>query len=136
MIREQFIVAPIASKLAAIIGLIYIVVCVLVAAFPYVLSIVDWNSAFGLYTSAAIDLIVGLIFIWAARWSSSQIVFNVLGTMLLLGAVFYLLLPVDIWSEILNWWMIEHLTFTRIACVVIGVPFGVMIIQFAIASPK
>ncbi len=50
------------------------------------------------------------------------------------GVIFYLLVPVDTWSGIFDWWMIGQLTFTRIACVFVGIPVGVLIMFLAVPS--
>ena len=59
---------------------------------------------------------------------------NVLAGMALFGVIFYLLVPVDTWSGIFDWWMIGQLTFTRIACVFVGIPVGVLIMFLAVPS--
>ena len=134
-IWKDFSSASIGGKLAAIVGFFYIANCIIIAAIPgTILSIIDWNSAVGLYTCASIDLSFGLIMVWAAPSSRSPECLNVLAGMALFGVIFYLLVPVDTWSGIFDWWMIEQLTFTRIACVFVGIPVGVLIMFLAVPS--
>jgi hypothetical protein len=137
MIIEKFNTVPISSKIVAIIGLFYVAISVLMATVPeFFLNRVDLNSAMGLYTSAVIDLIFSSVFFWAARSSPSKVFFNFLGTILLLGGIFYLLLPVAFWSKYIDWWMVENLALMRVACALAGAPFGAWIIYLTISSPE
>ena len=128
--------ASISCKIAAIIGLFYIVVSVALAAIPETLvSTIDWKSDAGLYTIAAIDLAVGSAFIWAAPSSRSPVGLYIFGAIALLGAIFYLLMPVEIVAPYLDWWLVEQLTLTRIMSIIVGLPVGAFILFATISSP-
>ena len=128
--------ASISCKIAAIIGLFYIVVSIALAAIPETLvSTIDWKSDAGLYTIAAIDLAVGSAFIWAAPSSRSPVGLYIFGAIALLGAIFYLLMPVEIVAPYLDWWLVEQLTLTRIMSIIFGLPVGAFILFATISSP-
>ncbi len=128
--------ASISCKIAAIIGLFYIVVSVALAAIPETLvSTIDWKSDVGLYTIAAIDLAIGSAFIWAAPSSRSPVGLYIFGAIALLGAIVYLLMPVEIAAPYFDWWLVEQLTLTRIMSIVFGLPVGAFILFATISSP-
>ena len=128
--------ASISCKIAAIIGLFYIVVSIALAAIPETLvSTIDWKSDAGLYTIAAIDLAIGSAFIWAAPSSRSPVGLYIFGAIALLGAIFYLLMPVEIVAPYLDWWLVEQLTLTRIMSIIVGLPVGAFILFATISSP-
>ncbi len=120
-------------RLAAIVGLFYIIICIVLVVFPdYILSRFDWASQIGLHITVLLDLIFGIVFIWAAPSSRFPEGFNVLGSILLLGAVFYFLIPLDVWVNYLNWWLKEQLVLTRVLSGLFGIPFGVLVVLGAI----
>ena len=128
--------ASISCKIAAIIGLFYIVVSIALAAIPETLvSTIDWKSDAGLYTIAAFDLAIGSAFIWAAPSSRSPVGLYIFGAIALLGAIFYLLMPVEIVAPYLDWWLVEQLTLTRIMSIIFGLPVGAFILFATISSP-
>ena len=96
--------ASVSCKIAAIVGVFYLVVAIGFAAIPETLvSTIDWKSKAGLYAIAAIDLVIGLSLIWAAPSSRSPVALNIFGAMALLGAVFYFLAPVEFLAPFLDW---------------------------------
>ncbi len=129
--------ASISCKIAAIFGLFYIVVSITVAAVPEMLvSTIDWKSGTGLYIIAAIDLAIGSAFIWAAPSSRSPVGLYIFGAIALLGAIFYLLMPVEIVAPYLDWWLVEpQLTLIRIMSIIFGPPVGAFILFATISSP-
>ncbi len=128
--------ASISCKIAAIIGLFYIVVSVALAAIPETLvSTIDWKSDAGLYTIAAIDLAIGSAFIWAAPSSRSPVGLYIFGAIAFLGAICYLLMPVEIVAPYLDWWLVEQLTLTRIMSIIFGLPVGAFILFATVSSP-
>ncbi len=128
--------ASVSCKIAAIIGLFYIVVSIALAAIPETLvSTIDWKSDAGLYTIAAIDLAIGSALIWAAPSSRSPVGLYIFGAIALLGAIFYLLMPVEIVAPYLDWWLVEQLTLTRIMSIIFGLPVGAFILFATISSP-
>ena len=128
--------ASISCKIAAIFGSFYIVVSIAFAAIPEtVVSTIDWKSDAGLYTIAAIDLAIGSAFIWAAPSSRSPVGLYIFGAIALLGAIFYLLMPVEIVAPYLDWWLVEQLTLTRIMSIIFGLPVGAFILFATISSP-
>lgn len=129
--------ASIGCKFVAIVGLFYIVICAVLAVYPeYILSRFDWASETGRYVTVILDLVFGIAFVWAARSSRLPEGFNLLGAMLLLGAVFYFLIPLDMWVNYLNWWLKEQLVLTRVLSGLFGIPFGVLIVFGAIGPSE
>ncbi len=128
--------ASISCKIAAIAGLFYIVFAIAFAAIPEtIVSTIDWKSDAGLYTIAAVDLAIGTAFIWAAPSSRSPVGLYIFGAIALLGAIFYLLMPVEIVTPYLDWWLVEQLTLTRIMSIIFGLPVGAFILFATISSP-
>ena len=127
--------ASVSCKIAAIVGVFYLVVAIGFAAIPETLvSTIDWKSKAGLYAIAAIDLVIGLSLIWAAPSSRSPVALNIFGAMALLGAVFYFLAPVEFLAPYLDWWLIQQITLSRIMSVMFGLPLGAFILFAAIGS--
>ncbi len=129
--------ASISCKIAAIIGLFYIVFAIAFAAIPEtIVSTIDWKSDAGLYTLAAVDLAIGTAFIWAAPSSRSPVGLYIFGAIALLGAIFYLLMPVEIVAPYLDGWLVEpQLTLIRIMSIIFGLPVGAFILFATISSP-
>ena len=127
--------APVSCKLTALVGILYCIACALLATDPDLfISRLDWTSVAGHYTSVAIGLGVGLVLIWAAPSSRWPIAFKLIGGLSLLEAMLCLLMPVELWTRYLNWWMIEQRTITRVATILLGVPIGAFIIFSAITT--
>ena len=127
--------ASISCKLAAIVVSFYVVASMFFAAMSEdFLSVLDWTSEVGLYTSASIDLVVGLVLIRAAPSSRSRVGLNIIGAIALLGAVFYFLMPVDFWAAYFDWWLIEQRTLTRVMSILFGLPIGGFILFAAITN--
>ena len=121
--------ASVSCKIAAIVGLFYIVFSIAFAAIPEMLvSTIDFRSDAGLNTIAAIDLAIGSALIWAAPSSRSPVGLYFFGAIALLGAVFYLLTPVEIVAPYLDWWLVEQMTLARIMSIAFGLPLGAFIL--------
>ena len=129
--------ASTSCKIAALVGLFYIFVSMVAAVFPDVfVASLDWRTESGIYSMAALDLVIGTILIWAAPSSRSADGFHVLGGLALLSAVYYFLAPMQIVVPYLDWWLLENIVLTRFLSVLFGLPIGLFIIFAAVGSPN
>ena len=99
--------------MAVLVGVFYCIIVLVTAASPdFLLSLLDWTSPLGLYTSIAINMVVALMLLWAAPSSRWPPVLNFIGGLALIETFIYLMIPIESWVEQFNFWMIEQLTFT------------------------
>jgi len=95
-------------------GVFYVLMGVTVAIFPdWFLSVVDWPSREGLYVSAGIRVVVGIVLLIAAPASRFPTTLRVFGAIALVAGLFLLFLPIEVWGPYLQWWTVDHLTLFR-----------------------
>lgn len=115
-------------NLAFGIGLFYFVVCLTIAIMPdWFFTVVDWRSQQGLYTAAAIRIVVGIVFLLAASSSRFPKFFRVLGAVVLVVGLLLPVMPMHAWYETMQWWMVDSRDLFRGMVIFVGIPFGVFV---------
>ena len=117
------------SKMAMGLSFFYILMGVTIAISPeWFLSVVDWPSREGLYVSAGLRVVVGIVLLLAAPASRFPRTFRVFGAIALVAGLMLLSLPIEFWSPYLRWWTVDHLTLFRtilaIAATLVGAFFA------------
>ncbi len=123
-------------KVAAIIGLLTITFSVAFATSPDILNVVDWRSTNGQFVLATFNLAFGSGLLWAASSSRFNYALQILGFLALVEGVFYFFAPASLVTTILEWWLVEEITLTRIMSVMFGLPVGAFIVFSALALPN
>jgi hypothetical protein len=102
------------SKLAVAVGFLYVLMgATLAVSADWFLSVVDWESRQGLYVSAGIRGVVGLVLLVAAPTSRFPRVFRVIGVIALAAGLLMPFLPIEFWGEVIRWWTVDHLMLFR-----------------------
>ncbi len=123
------------SKLAMAVGFFYVLMGATLAVSPeWFLSVVDWPSRQGLYVSAGIRGIVGLVLLLAAPTSRFPRVFRVIGAIALTAGLLLPFVPIEFWGEVMRWWTVDHLTLFR-TVLAIAATLGGAFVAYA-AAPK
>ena len=108
-----------------VLGPSIIVVGVLFAVFAKrLITIVDFESQRTHYMRAVGSLLGGIVLVSMASGSNSPDLIRVFGVMALIGGLGFLLLPHRAWVQITRWLTKEHLTFYRVATLIVTIPLG------------
>ncbi len=123
------------SKLAMAVGLVYVLLGTALAVSPeWFLSAMDWESRQGLYVSAGIRAVVGIVLLLAASNSRFPRVFRVIGVIALAAGLLLLFVPIEFWGDVMRWWTVDHLTLFR-TVLATGATLGGAFIAYA-AAPR
>jgi len=123
------------SKLAMVIGVVYILIGVTLALFPeWFLSVVDWESRQGLYVAAGIRVVVGAVLLLAASTLRFPGLFRFIGALALAAGLMLALAPIEFWGQMMRWWVVDHATLFRTATAIGATLFGAFIVYSA--TPK
>ena len=109
-----------------------ILICLAVAISTSFVSAMGefFKSEVGIFSSAALCLLLGTAFLLAARVAKFQTFFKVLGVLSLLEAPLFLLVPLDFWARYIDFWLVDNLLLYR----TIGIPIGIGMFAFVIVS--
>ncbi len=121
------------SKLAVAVGAAYVLLGASVAVTPdWFLSITDWGSQRGLLAGAATDVVVGFTLILAAPNSKYPKTLRILGILALTAGLTMPFVPLDIWAEYMQWWIVENPSAFRWGYSTAVTPFGAFIVYAAL----
>lgn len=112
------------SKLTKAIGYFYILLGLSVVVVPDWFLSVDWPSRQGLYIAAGLRVVIGFILILAASASRFPRVFRVFGGLALIAGLLMPFMSLLLWSEYMEWWMVDHYTLFRAIFAVAGTVLG------------
>lgn len=116
------------SAFDLVLGTSIIVVGVLFAVFAKrLITIVDFESQRTHYMRADGSLLGGIVLVSMASGSNSPDLIRVFGVVVLMGGLGFLLLPHSRWVQITRSLTREHLTFYRVATLIVTVPLGASI---------
>jgi len=122
-------------KLAVAVGLVYVLLGLALAVSPeWFLSALDWESRQGLYVSAGIRVVVGIVLLLAASTSRFPRVFRVIGAIALAAGLVLPFVSIEFWGEVMRWWTVDHLPLFR-TFISTGATLGGAFIAFA-AAPR
>ena len=121
------------SKLAVAVGAAYVLLGASVAVTPdWFLSITDWGSQRGLLAWAAIDVVVGFALILAAPSSKYPKTLRILGISALTAGLTMPFVPLDIWAEYMQWWLVENASAFRWGYATAVMLFGAFMVYAAL----
>ncbi len=121
------------SKLAVVVGALYVLLGVSLVVTPdWFLSITDWGSQRGLLTAAAVDVVVGFALILAAPDSKYPKTLRILGISALTVGLTMPFVPLDIWAEYMQWWIVENASAFRWGYATAVTLFGAFMVYAAL----
>ena len=113
------------SAFDLVLGIAIILLGVLFAAFAKrLITIVDFESKRTHYMRAVVSLMVGTVLVLMASDSNSPDLIRVVGVVALIGGLGFFVLPHTAWVQITRWLTKEHLTFYRVATLIVTIALG------------
>jgi hypothetical protein len=94
-------------------------------------SVVNWESRQGLYLSAGIRIVAGLVLLLSAAGTRYPTGLRIFGGLVLLAGLALPFVPLDFWAGFIHWWVIEGLAIFRFTAGIIGLLFGAFLIYSA-----
>ncbi len=121
------------SILAVAVGAAYVLLGVSLAATPdWFLSLIDWGSQPGLLAWAAIDVVLGFALILAAPNSKYPKTFRIWGIGALTVGLTMPFGPLDMYTEFMQWWLVENPSAFRWGYAMAVMPFGAFVVYAAL----
>ncbi len=123
------------SKLVMGLGVFIILASLWVLVFPeQLVSLTDWESREMLYVAAGMRVVIGLVLVLSASSTRSPTGIRVVGGLTVLAGIGLLFIPIDLWRDLIQYWLVDNLAMYRFG----GGAFGILIGAFFVhaSSPK
>ncbi|MDB4324785.1 hypothetical protein N9971_00410 [bacterium] len=121
------------SRLVIGLGGVFILLGLWVLILPdQVVSIVDWESRQGVYVAAAMRIVTGLILLLSASATRYPKGLRIFGVLILLAGLGLLFIPVETWSGLIRWWLVENLVIYRVCGGFVGMLVGIFLVHAAL----
>ena len=95
-----------------------------------------FRSDLGMPLSAAFCVILGMSFILAAPAVKFPLLFKIIGTISLIEVPLLLFVPLDLWIEYIDFWLVDNLAIYRIFSVPLGIGISVFLIVASLPGLK
>jgi len=122
------------AKFMVIVVFVYAVLAILFtvgfAIYPSFMSSMSdfFGSESGRFLSVALSFIMGTVFLLAAPVVRFPLFFKILGGYALISGLGMLLISTEIWSNIIDFWLVENVMLYRTVGVFFGIVFWVFIL--------
>ena len=97
-----------------------------------VVSIVDWESRQGLHVAAGMRVVTGLVLLLSASATRYPNGLRIFGVLILLAGLSLPFIPIDTWSGLIHWWLVENLVIYRLGGGVVGILLGSFLVHAAL----
>ncbi len=119
-----------AKQLVTALGVVFVLVGLWIAVFPeQLVSMADWETRGGLYVTAGINVVTGLLMVLAAPATRYPTGIRILGGLVLLAGLGLPFIPIDFWAGLIQWWLVENLALYRVAEGSAGILLGAFLIH-------
>jgi len=121
------------AKLVMGLGLVFILMGLVVLISPdRLVSLADWESRQGLYLAAGTRIIFGLVLLLSASYTRYPKGLRIFGGLVLLAGLSFPLIPTEVWTGIIRWWLVEHLDAYRFGGGLVGILLGSFLVHAAL----
>lgn len=77
-------------------------------------------------------IVIGLVLLLSARATRYPRAFRIFGVLILLAGLALPLVPLDTWSSLINFWLVENLMVYRLVGGLFGMLFGAFLVYAAV----
>jgi hypothetical protein len=113
-------------------GVVIILMGLWIVSFPNQLpAITDWESRRGLWMAAAMRVATGVILVVSASSTRYPKGLRIFGYVIVCVGLLLPLVPLELWSEMVHWWLVEKAAVYRVAG---GIGGGVLGVFFVYAA--
>lgn len=121
------------SRLVIGLGGVFVLLGLWVLILPnQVVSIVDWESRQGLHVAAGMRVVTGLVLLLSASATRYPKGLRIFGVLVLLAGLGLPFIPIDSWSSLIRWWLVENLVVYRLGGGLFGMLFGAFLVHAAL----
>jgi len=125
------------AKSVTVLGAAFILIGLAILFLPeQAVSVWDWGSRSGLYLSAAIRVVMGLVLIISAPASRYPKGLRVFGALVLIAGLVLPFLPLDFWAAVIQWGLVEQVRVFRVVGGLGGLLFGGFLIHASRPKPS